>query len=268
MPKRIQRRIVERSPTYAAARQQEILQFLNQHVSVDVHNLAGQFGVSEASIRRDLRALRDQGLLQRTYGGAIRPGVTSSEASFNERRVSNYEEKVRIGEQAAKHVQPGMTVFVDGGTTTECMAPFLLDKRFTVVTYGLNIITRFAGAEEITLISIGGTLHHPTMTFGGILALDSIQAYDMRFDIAFLACGAISAEAGACNASFESIPMKRKAVQSAQRSILLADSSKVGCFAAGLIAPAAKFERLITGQVAPPHEVEALRRLGLAVDLV
>ncbi len=268
MPKQTKRRKTPNSPIYAASRQQEILKLLNQDSSVNVDRLADQFGVSKASIRRDLRALRDQSLLQRTYGGAVRPATSSYEASFNERRVSYLEEKLRIGEQATRYIQPGMTVFIDGGTTAECMIPYLLDKRITAVTQGLNIITRLAGAEQITVISTGGTLNHQTFVFSGVLALDSFHAYNVRFDIAFMACSAISAEAGATNATFESIPMKRKAIQSAQRSILLADSSKVGCVAAGLIVPATKFERLITGADAPAQAVQELKELGLVVDLV
>ena len=253
---------------YAATRQQEILKLLNQDTSVSVTDLAAQFAISKASIRRDLRVLQTMGLLQRTYGGAVKPVTPSREASFNERRTSNYEEKLRIGEAAVGIIQPGMTVFIDGGTTTECMTPYLLDKTLTIVTYGLNVIIRLAGAEHLTVISIGGTLNHRTQTFGGVLALDSIQAYNMRFDMAFIACSAVSADGGVTNASFEDIPMKRKAIQAAQRAVLLADSSKIGCVAAGMVAPVDKFERLIAGRAAPADEVKKLRQLGVNVDLV
>lgn len=268
MPRQNMTAVVNRSRMYAASRQQEILRFLDQATSVSVTDLATHFAVSKASIRRDLRSLRKLGMLQRTYGGAVKPVVSSNEASFNERHVFRYDEKLRIGEQATRLIQPEMTVFIDGGTTAECMIPYLSDKTLTIVTYGLNIITRLAGAEQVTVISIGGTLNHRTQTFGGVLALDSIQAYNMRFDMAFIACSAVSADSGATNASFEDIPMKRKAIQAAQWAILIADSSKIGCVAAGMVAPVNKFERLITGQAAPADEVKKLRELGVKVDLV
>jgi DeoR family transcriptional regulator of aga operon len=253
---------------YAATRQQEILKFLSEDTSVSVTDLAAHFSISKASIRRDLRVLQNMGLLQRRYGGAVKSITPSFEASFNERRVSNYEEKLRIGASAVSLIQPGMTVFIDGGTTTECMIPSLLDKSLTIVTYGLNIITRLVGASQTTVISIGGTLNHRALTFGGVLALDSIQAYNMRFDIAFISCSAVSAEGGVTNASIEDIPMKRKAIEAAQQAVLLADSSKTGCVAAGMIAPIDKFLRLITGLAAPIEQVEKLRQAGLTVDLV
>ena len=141
---------VEHSKTslYAATRQQEILKFLSEDTSVSVTDLAAHFRISKPSIRRDLRVLQNMGLLQRRYGGAVKPVTPSFEASFNERRVSNYEEKLRIGASAVSLIQPGMTVFVDGGTTTECMIPSLLDKSLTIVTYGLNIITRLVGLAK------------------------------------------------------------------------------------------------------------------------
>jgi DeoR/GlpR family transcriptional regulator of sugar metabolism len=268
MPKKRKTGHTDSSPLYAASRQQEILKLLNQDTSVSVTDLAAHFAISRASIRRDLRVLQTMGMLQRTYGGAVKPVTSSREASFTDRQTSNYEEKLRIGEAAVGLIQPGMTVFIDGGTTTECMIPYFGDKALTVVTDGLNIITHLIGAEQVTIISIGGTVNHRAQTFGGVLALDNIQAYNMRFDMAFIACSAVSASGDVTNASFEDIPMKRRAIEAAQQTVLLADSSKIGCVAAGMVTPINKLHRLITGQSAPVDEVEKLRQLGLTVQLV
>lgn len=254
---------------YPAERRQRILRLIQQDSRVSVTELASYFGVSKASIRRDLNELHHAGLLQRTYGGALRLNSTSSEAPFSVREVSHREEKARIGEFAAQLVQPGETIFIDGGTTTECMLPYLADKaNITVVTYGLNIAARLAGHEHITVIVIGGTLHHRSLTIGGVLALESLHAYGMRFHHTFLAASGVSVEGGITNASFEEIPMKRRAIEAAQQTVLLADSSKVGVVAAGLIAPVQKIHRLITDAKAPAQEIERLRRLGVIVDLV
>jgi DeoR/GlpR family transcriptional regulator of sugar metabolism len=254
---------------YPAERKQRILKLIQQDSRVSVAELASFFGVSKASIRRDLNELHHAGLLQRTYGGALKLNSTSSEMPFSMREVSHREEKTRIGEFAAQLVQPGETIFVDGGTTTECMLPYLADRpNLTVVTYGLNIAARLAGYEQITVIVIGGTLHHRSLTTGGILALESLHTYGMRFHHTFLAASGISVEGGITNASFEEIPMKRRAIEVAQQTILLVDSSKVGVVAAGLIAPVQKIHRLITDVKAPAQEVERLRQLGVIVDLV
>ncbi|GAB4557277.1 MAG: DeoR/GlpR family DNA-binding transcription regulator [Anaerolineae bacterium] len=253
---------------YPAERRQKILEWIHQDSRVSVAELAEHFGVSRSSIRRDLNHLSRAGLLKRTYGGAVQMDAENDERPFSVREVSHREEKTRIGRFAASLLRPGETVFVDGGTTTECMLPFLPDHmRLTIVTYGLNIAARLAGRESLTVIVIGGTLHHRSLTISGVLAMESFHSYRMHFDRAFLACSGVSAEGGVTNASFEEIPMKRKAIESAREVILLADSSKVGVVAAGLIAPITKIDRIITDRAAPEAEVGALRRLGVEVNL-
>lgn len=272
---------------YSAERRQDILRLIQANSRVSVDDLAVRFGVSTSSIRRDLNELHRLGLLQRTYGGAIIPTTTSAEAPFSVRVVSRHEEKDRIGKLAARLVQPGDTVFIDGGTTTECLLPYMLQQivewnsslyrsergdgkegRLTVVTYGLNIAQRLIDQDGITVIVIGGILHQSTLTFGGVFATESFEAYNIRFDKAFMAATGISAEAGITNAGFEEIPIKRRAIRNARETILLADSSKIGVIAAGVVAPIEHLHRLITTSEASPREVENLRRRGVIVELV
>ncbi|MEZ4769391.1 MAG: DeoR/GlpR family DNA-binding transcription regulator [Caldilineales bacterium] len=269
---------------YSAERRQEILKLIQQTGLVSVDDLAAQFSVSASTIRRDLNELHRLGIVQRTYGGALAPSGGSSEAPFSVRVASNHEEKSRIGLAAARLVRPGETIFIDGGTTTEYMLSHLpgivaeggngstradgKDPGITVVTYGLNIVQRLVDHEGITLVLIGGVLHTPTLTFGGVFAKDSFEGYNMRFDKAFMAASGVSAEAGITNAGFEEIPIKRRAMRSARESIMLADSSKIGVIAPGVVAPIEQLQRLITTTEAPVDEIEDLRRLGVLVDQV
>jgi len=261
---------------YSAERRQEILTLLEKKSRVNVDHLAAYFGVSRSSIRRDLSQLHEHGLLTRTYGGAVAVnGIVNNfgnaavgETPFVERQVAHFEEKDRIGRAAAHLVQEGETVFIDGGTTTECMLPYLADKRITVVTYGLNIINHLCTNTNVTLIAIGGALHRYSLTFSGVLALTSVHAYNIRFDKAFLAASGVSAAAGVTNASLEEIPIKRKAIEAGQQNILLVDRSKIGVTRAGFIAPLCEMHRLVTGVGAPSRELEAMRKGGLVIELV
>lgn len=263
---------------YSAERRRDILRLIQENSSVSVDDLAARFAVSSSSIRRDLNELSRQGLVQRTYGGAIVPAEPSSEPPFNVRVVSHHEEKERIGKAAAALVQPGDTIFIDGGTTTHCMVGYLSplpaersngkDGRITVVTYGLNIVQRLLDQEGVTVILVGGILHPPTQTFGGVFAGASLDAFNIRFDKAFMAASGVSAEAGVTNAGFEEILIKRWAIRSARQTILLADSSKIGVISAGVIAPIEQLQRLITTHEAPAQEIAALRERGVTVDLV
>ncbi len=257
---------------FSAERRQEILALLEEKSRVSVDHLAGYFGVSRSSIRRDLSQLHEHGLLTRTYGGAValigNGHGGNGEAPFVERQVANFAEKDRIGRAAAQHIVEGETIFIDGGTTTECMLPYLADKRITVVTYGLNIINRLSANPHVTLIAIGGALHRHSLTFSGVLALNSIEAYNIRYDKTFMAASGVSAVAGITNASLEEIPIKRKALEAGQQNILLIDASKIGVLRAGLIAPLQVATHIVTGRDASPQELEAIRALGVTVEVV
>ncbi len=257
---------------FSAERRQEILALLEEKSRVSVDHLAVYFGVSRSSIRRDLCQLHEHGLLTRTYGGAVVLNGNghggSGEAPFTERQVANFAEKDRIGRAAAQHIVEGETIFIDGGTTTECMLPYLPDKHITVVTYGLNIINRLSTHEKVTLIAIGGALHRYSLTFSGVLALSSVEAYNIRYDKTFMAASGVSAVAGITNASLEEIPIKRKALEVGQQNMLLVDASKIGVMRAGLIAPLPTATHIITGQDAAAKELDAIRALGIMVEVV
>lgn len=253
---------------YAAERRQLILAAIRDRASVEVADLAARFGVSPSTIRRDLNTLQKAELLARTYGGAVTVPLSAPEAPFAERGTSNREEKERIAARAATFVRSGMTVILDGGTTTECLARRLREiDGITVVTFGMNIVEALVGAEKVTVVAVGGLLQHRTRLFGGVLALDALAAFNLHFDIAFIAATGVSAVEGVTNFGFEEIPLKRRAIELSRQVVLLADSSKVGVRAVGFIAPVGQVDRLITGTAACDEQVAALRAAGVEVDL-
>ncbi len=253
---------------YSAERRQEILKLVDKDARVHVADLATHFEVSRASIRRDLNYLYGSGLLERTYGGALKVPEKADEAPFHERQVAYLDEKERIGRIAAQAVTAGSTIFIDGGTTTQWIAPYLQSKiPLTIVTPGLNVVNRLANYDQITVIMIGGVLHQRSQTFSGILAMDMLQMHNLRFDIAFIAASGVSAEAGVTNASLEEIPVKRYAVAAAQKTILLVDSSKIGVIAMGRIVALDRVHCLVTGVGASAKEIDAIRACGVGVEL-
>ena len=254
---------------YAAERRRRILAMIRSEASVKVGYLAGQFGVSTSTIRRDLNELHRAKLLSRTYGGAVTTSLSGPEPSFTERGEAHREQKERIGEAAARLVRPGETIVVDGGTTMECFARHIRDvEGLTVATFGMNIVAALAGAQKLTVICIGGILQHRTLVFGGVLALDALAAFNLRFDKAFVGATGVSVEDGVTNFGFEEIPLKRMAIETAREVILLADCSKIGVRAAGFVAPIGRISRLVTDASAPEEQIAALRAVGVVVDVV
>lgn len=124
---------------------------------VDSRELASAFGVSEMTIRRDLRVLEQEGVVIRTHGGAVAKTGTSSEMSFRTKSQVRVEEKKRIGEAAARFVQDGETIILDSGTTTLHIVDHIVDRRgLTVITNALPIASRLVGQPHIRVIMPGG----------------------------------------------------------------------------------------------------------------
>ena len=150
----------EPRPYYLEERQEEILDLLNANSTVRIVDLSERFGVSEATIRKDMRALEGRGLLRRTHGGAILPNPNSRELSFEDASSTAQDEKRRIGYAAAKMVRDGDTFFLQSGTTTGCMLRALKGrKNLTVLT---NDLSHAILAEELLVdsevILLGGQL--------------------------------------------------------------------------------------------------------------
>lgn len=255
-------------PTYPAERRRRIIEALRRQETLAVRDLAEQFGVSLSTIRRDLHVLERAGLLERTYGGASAPLLGAQERPLAERRLTQAEAKTRIAQAAADLIAPGDTLFLDGGTTVECLVPFLLEvSGLTVVTFGLNVIFGLAGYQNVTVIAIGGVLDHRTFVMGGTLAHELFRSQGMRFDRAFLAASGVSAAGGVTNASLDEIPLKRIAIESARQTVLLADGSKVGRDAVAQIAPVERMDLLITDDSAPASELERLRQRRIKITI-
>jgi DeoR/GlpR family transcriptional regulator of sugar metabolism len=258
------------SPTvYSAERKHQIVQLIEQQHRVSVDELAERFGVSRASIRRDLNDLSKLGLVERTYGGAVCPDSRLRLPTWQERTIAHRDEKQRIGAAAAELVQPGDTVFLDGGTTVQCMIPGLAHVAgVTVVTWALNIVNGLMPLENVSIITIGGTVDRRNLFFAGFLAHSCLTAYQISCDKFFLGASAVSFTGGVTNDDFEAIPNKRAAIEVSRDIILLVDSSKVGTTSAGVIVPAGRLSRLVTDTAAAQEEVERLGSLGVAIDLV
>lgn len=251
-------------------RHRQILDILEREAVASVRAMAEELEVAESTIRRDLDTLEAKGLVKRTYGGALL--LTDDqvhEPPFLERQIMHHEEKDRIGQAAAALVANEEAIFLDGGTTTECIVPYLVERRgLTVVTCGLNIAVRLSMSVHITTILVGGELHVPSLSFAGVLAQKAMELYDLRFSKAFIAAGGVSAQYGITNRIIERIPMKRLAIQLAREVIVVADGSKIGKVVLGQVVPVTAMHRLITDESAPQPEREAIADQGVVITVV
>jgi DeoR family transcriptional regulator of aga operon len=250
-----------------AERQQQIAALVNEQGRATVEELSEQFGVSEATIRRDLEKLTGLGTVRRARGGALALPTAEPEPPIM-RRASEYAEaKQRIGRAAAELVRDGETIFLGSGTTTQEVARHLGGRRdLKVITNALNIANVLAAFPEVSTIIVGGLLRNSELSMIGYLAEQALR--DLRADKVIMGIRAVSVEHGLTNELGPETSTDRAIVRAAPELIVVADHSKLGRVATVAVAPLSAVHTLVTSAEAPAAIVEELRRQGLRVDCV
>ena len=179
----------------AEGRRRKILELLRQSGQVTIHELVKRFAVSSVTVRSDLDALSAKGALLRSHGGAV-GYEPAQDYPLKVKATLHRSEKSRIGEAAAKLVQPNQTVILDSGSTTAEIAKELkrARRKITVITSALNIASELADAPEISLIMLGGVLRMLSFSFVGPQAETMLR--DLHADQLFLAVDGFTLEHG------------------------------------------------------------------------
>ncbi len=226
--------------TIPAARRQEILRAVRSGSS-HVSDLAESFGVSEMTVRRDLRALARDGKLERVRGGALN---ATSERPFEEVAVERFEAKDRIGAAAAALVEDGHTVMMDIGTTTLQAAHHLHGCDITVVTTSLAIYDELLPDPAIDLLLPGGYVRRIYRSLVGVVAEDSLR--QLRADVLFLGTSFVDAELGVWDTTMVEVPIKRAMIGAADRVVLLADAAKFSMSGLVRVCDAGAIDHIVT----------------------
>ncbi|HMM19852.1 MAG TPA: DeoR/GlpR family DNA-binding transcription regulator [Selenomonadales bacterium] len=210
---------------FAEERKAEILQIVKAGTPVKVGVLSRRFGVSESTVRRDLQELEDNGLIQRTHGGAISI-YSGFEPSFQEKEIRFLAEKQQIAVLAAQLVTEGETVLLDSGTTTLEIARLLRGRKITVATNAMDIAQVFSDDAGVETVLLGGTLRKNTRSLVGYITNDTLRR--MYFDKVFLAANGVDAVLGITTPNLSEAETKRCMLQAGKEKILVADHSKIG----------------------------------------
>jgi len=243
-----------------------ILERLSESGGVGVSDLARQLGASPATVRRDLRLLEQQRLLSRTHGGAVAQGVLY-ELPLRYRGARYEDEKRRIASAAAERVEEGMVVGLTGGTTTTEVARALGDMtRLTIVTNSLSIAAELAVRPNLKLVLTGGVARPESYELIGPLAEATLS--ELNLNLAIVGVDGISAAAGLTTHHEAEAGTNRALISRADRTVVVADSSKIGNAAFARIVHAEAVEELITDAAADEDELEHLGELGIEVMTV
>jgi DeoR/GlpR family transcriptional regulator of sugar metabolism len=252
---------------FARERQQEIARIVEENGRARVIDLAGHFGVSAVTIRKDLQVLEGERRVVRTHGGAINPRGNRPELAFQVRERLQREEKSRMGAAAAARVADGESIVLDASTSALYVARHLEDREpwhgLTVVTNSIRIASELAGHPGITIIMLGGRVRWEALSVVGPLGDGVFRRINVQK--AFVGAAGFTIEAGLSDAMEEEAQIKRSMVAAAREIYALVDHTKWGRMASATFCRTDRLDGVFTDGEAPADMVAALRDAGIAV---
>lgn len=245
----------------AEERQREIVRVARASGSVDVTALAAELGVAKETVRRDLRALEDHGLVRRTHGGAYPVESAGFETTLAFRATSHVPEKRRIATAAAELLGDAETVFVDEGFTPQLIAEALpADRSLTVVTASLSTAAVLAANPATTVLLLGGRVRGRTLATVDHWATAMLAGFVI--DLAFVGANGISREHGLTTPDPAVADVKAQVVRVSRRRVFAGVHTKFGVSSFCRFAEIADFETIVTDAALPASEAHRYSLLG------
>ncbi|QEN90688.1 DeoR/GlpR transcriptional regulator [Labrys sp. KNU-23] len=239
-----------------------ILEVLSRDGRVVAKAVSRELDLSEDTIRRDLRELAGEGLLQRVHGGAL--PASPAMGDLVQRREVSVAGKVAIGRAAARLVRPGQVVMLDGGTTAVQLARHLDPSlKAMVVTHSPNVAVELAGHAGIEVELIGGRLFRHSMVVVGAVAAEAIAR--IRADIYFMGVTGIHAEIGLTTGDSEEAAIKRALRRQAAETVVLASREKLGAASPFRVADVGEIDMMVVEEDTPDQAVDPFGALGVTV---
>ncbi len=210
---------------FLSPRHAEIVAMAKENGRVTVEDLAGHFGVSPQTIRKDLNDLCGQRHLTRIHGGALFPsGIENVE--YEARRKIAADEKSAIGKAAARIIPDGASLFINIGTTTEAVGEALLDHDgLMVITNNINVANRLRVYPSIEVVIAGGVVRGTDGGIVGEAAVDFIRQF--KVDFAVIGVSAIDDDGALLDFDFREVKVAQAIIANARKVVLVADSTKL-----------------------------------------
>lgn len=248
----------------AIERQQKIIEYVKAHQLASVAQLAHEFDVHEATIRRDLSFIEKEGILKRTHGGVKMAHDISSEPEFSTRAFERLEEKIHIGKVAASFIQNGDNIIIDSGTTTLQITDHLRDfDDLTVITNDINIASELRFYDNLKVFVTGGLLTPESFMLNGVYTDTMLRS--LHVHKAFMGTPALHAEKGMTHFDDHLVPAKKEMVRAAEEVIVMTDHTKLGKISLHSVASTNEIHHLITDENIESKQLEAFEDSGVSV---
>ena len=261
--------VIHMNSSSAKERRALIMRQLEQKEEVIVTELSRETGISEVTIRKDLTILQNRNLLIRTRGGAMRKPVENQneDTAISKKRMFNFREKERIGEEAVKMIKEGDFIMLDSGTTTLEIARHL-DKfhNLRILTNSMNVATELMNYKRFDVVLLGGNIRVNSHSVVGPLALSVLHNFS-GYKL-FLGVDSFSIENGVSTPSLEEALLNQLMIQQAGKVIAVFDSSKFNKRSFVHIANANELDCIITDSAIPAGLSSKLKNAGIEVKIV
>ena len=241
-------------------RRKKILELLEREGKVTVAGLSAELGATVVTIRSDLSALEENGYLERIPGGALLKAHLRPQMSGG----VNLPEKQAIAAATAGLIRDGDTLFINSGTTTREVALALKQHRnLNVVTNSVAVASELSGIPTFRVILLGGELNSQYLFTCGGDAQEQLQKY--QADYAILSLDGVSVENGITTYHADEAIIDRMMVERAQKTLIVADHTKLGHAGFSLICPLQQVHTLLTDTCCNPETLEAIREQKVRV---
>lgn len=249
---------------YMIERQHQILQFIRQHKVVKLVTLTKEFNVSMETIRRDVQQLMQNKKIEKFYGGV--KYIEPVEGLIDQRLHEQLAEKIAIAKACASLVQDGECIFIDSGTTTYQMTPFLLDKeKLTVVTNSLPVAFDLIGSN-IEVILLGGKVRHSEKSVASNEFLFRFE--HLNINKAFICASGVSIEKGISDFSLDEAITRKQIISISQTVYVATDSSKFNKDVAIQVCPVNDIDIIITDDALPKKTIQHFADNGVPIKVV
>ena len=249
-------------------RRKRILEILNREGKVKVVDLSKLFGTSEVTVRSDLDGLEESGLLERIHGGAVSTYKSYYNMSFLDRMETNKEEKRKIAVEAASMISDGDTIMLGSGTTPLYVVRELKDvKNLIIVTNSLSVAQEVGYNRNISVIvMLGGNINTQYQFTSGDDTINQLKKY--KADKLILSSDGVSSEYGVTTYHHLEAEMNKQMIARVNKTIVVADYTKVGRASFSHIESIDRIDCLITNENANKDELDAIKEKGIEIRLV
>ena len=249
----------------AEERRLKLIEWTRADGKLDANRAAEKLDVAVETVRRDLDLLQRRGALRRVHGGAIANERFGHEFTMSERLGLNPDKKRLVAKLAASYIPEEGCIFVDGGSTTECLAPYLRDKpKLIVVTNNITLASKLADSSTQTVI-LGGRIRPATHSSVG--AKTASEVADYNASLAFIGTNGASLDGGITAFDTDESQVKKIMMQQANERILLADSGKFGIAYPAKFANFGDFDRVVTNVDIEQEYLDRFSSVGVDVAL-